>query len=132
MYDEQEVRGRIYAPHMNFDPENEASDRPLLIRLLIEQVCKDGAIVCGAPMDLPSNTKPYVWFEACKIGDQIFTPVTDLGDRVAHSGYRNQALSWRVLATGQSADDCNILHCIGRRRGFWRLEGPHHQDYILD
>ena len=131
-YDEQEVRGRIYAPHMNFDPENEASDRPLLERLLIEQVCKDGAIVCGAPMDCPSNTEPYVWFEACKMRDQIFTPVTTLGDRVAHSGYRNQALSWRVLATGQSTDDCNILHCVGRRRGFWRLEGLNHQDYILD
>ena len=54
------------------------------------------------------------------------------GDRVAHSDYRNQALACRVLATGQSADDCSILHCLGRRRGIWRLEGLNHQDYILD
>ena len=132
IYDEQEVRGRIYAPHMNFDPENEASDRPLLERLLIEQVCKDGAIICGAPKDFTPNKEPYVWFEACKLGDQVFTPVTNLGDRVPHSNYRNQALSWRVLGTGQSADDCSIMHCVGRRRGFWRLEGLNHQDYILD
>ena len=132
MYDEQEVRSRIYAPHMNFDPESEASDRPLIERLLIEQVCKDGAIMCGAPIDSPPNKEPHVWFEACKMGDQIFTPVTNLGDRVPHSNYRNQALSWRVLATGQSANDCNILHCVGRRRGFWRLEGLIHQDYTLD
>ena len=132
VYDEQEVRGRIDAPRMSFEPENVVQDRPLPERLLIEQVCEDGAIICGAPLDFSPNKEPYVWFEACKMGDQIFAPVTDLGDRVARSNYRNQALSWRVLATGQSADDCNILHCFGRRRGFGRLEGLSHQDYILD
>ena len=132
MYDEQEVRGRIYAPALNFDPEFESADRPLLERVLIEQVCKDGAIVCGAPMGFPPNKEPYVWFEACKMGDQVFTPVTDLSDTVAHWTFSKQALSWRVLATGQSANDCSILHCVGRRRGFWRLEGLNHQEYILD
>ena len=99
---------------------------------LIEQVCEDGAIVCGARMNVPLNKEPYIWFEACKMGDQIVTPVTNPGSRVSHSGDRNQAFSWRVLATGRSADDCNILHCLGRRRGFWRPQGLNHQDHILD
>ena len=132
MYDEREVRSRISAPHLNFDPENEASDRPNITRLLIEQVCKDGNLVCGAPLHAPLTKQPYVWFEACKVGDQIFTPVTDVGNGTAQSGYRNQAMSWRVVATGQSADDCDVLHCLGRRRGVWRLEGLDHQDYVLD
>ena len=131
-YDEQEVRSRLRAPHLGFDPENEAADRPLLERLLIERVCEEGVLVCGAPMDVPLSKQPYVWFEACKMGDQIFTPVTDVSNGAARSRYRNQAMSWRVLATGQSADDCNVLHCLGRRRGIWRLEGLNHQDYILD
>ena len=132
-YDEQEVRNRIYAHHLNFDPQNEAADRPLVQRLLIEQVCKDGKLVCGAPMDAPPpNQQPHVWFEACKLGDEIFTPVTDVGNGAARSDYERQALSWRVLATGQSADDCDILHCLGRRRGMWKVEGLDHRDYILD
>ena len=131
-YDEQEVRSRIFAPHLGFDPENEAADRPILERLLIEQVCEKGVLLCAAPMDVSLNKQPCVWFEACKMGDQMFTPVTDVGDGVAHSRYRNQAMSWRVVATGQSADDCKVLHCLGRRRGIWRLEGLGHQDYILD
>ena len=131
-YDEQEVRSRINAPHLAFDPENEAADRPILERLLIEQVCEEGKLVCGAPMHVPLSKQPYIWFEACKMGDQIFTPVTDVGNGAAHSRYRNQAMSWRVLATGQSADDCKVLHCLGRRRGIWRVEGLEHRDYILD
>lgn len=129
IHDEQEVRSRMSAPHLNFDPNNESSDRPILERLLIERVCKDGVLVCGAPINVP---QPYVWFEACKMGDQVFTPVTNVSNGAAHSRYRNQAMSWRVLATGQSADECNLLHCLGRRRGLWRLEGLNHQDYILD
>lgn len=129
IHDEQEVRSRMSTPHLSFDPNNESSDRPILERLLIERVCKDGVLVCGAPIDVP---QPYVWFEACKMGDQVFTPVTNVSNGAAHSKYRNQAMSWRVLATGQSADECNLLHCLGRRRGVWRLEGLNHQDYILD
>lgn len=128
-YDEQEVRSRMSAPHLGFDPENEAADRPILERLLIEQVCRDGVLICAAPLDVSLNKQPYVWFEACKMGDQIFTPVTNVSNGAARSRYRNQAMSWRVLATGQSADDCKVLHCLGRRRGVWRLEGLEHQDY---
>ena len=131
-YDEPQVRSRIAAHHLNFDPENEASDRPCAQRLLIEQVCKNGALICGSPVKGPSDKHPFVWFEACKMGEQIFTPVIDLNDRAAHSHYNDQAMSWRVLATGQSADGCNILHCLSRRRGFMRVEKVNRQDYILD
>lgn len=93
-HDEQEVRSRIFAPHLGFDPENEAADRPILERLLIEQVCEEGVLLCAAPMDVSLNKQPYVWFEACKMGDQIFTPVTDVGNGAARSRYRNQG---RVL-----------------------------------
>lgn len=131
-YDEQEVRSRMSAPHLTFDPENDAADRPILERLLIEQVCEHGVLICATPMDASLKKQPYVWFEACKMGYQILTPVTNVGDGAARSSYRNQAMSWRVSATGQSADDCKVLHCHGRRRGVWRLEGLEHQDYILD
>ena len=132
IYDEQQVRSRIYAHHLNVDPENENSVRPWAQRLLVEQVCKDGALVCGAPVDGPSNRQPCVWFKACKMGEQIFTPIIDLDDRAAHPHYEEQAMSWRVLATGQSADDCNILHCLGRRRGVMRVERLNRQDYISE
>ena len=115
-----------------FDPENESSDRPSAQRLLIEQVCKDGTLVCRAPVNGPLNKQPCLWFEACKMGEQIFTPVIDLDDRAAHPHYDDQAMSWRVLATGQSAHGCNILHCLSRRRGFMRVEKVIRQDYILD
>ena len=129
---EQEVRSRIRAPYLNFDPENEAADCPTVERLLIEKVCEEGVLMCGAPLDVPLSKQPYVWFEACKIGDQIFTPVTEVANGAAHSSYGDEAMSWRVLATGQSADDCKVLHCLGRRRGIWRLEVLEHQDYILN
>ena len=66
------------------------------------------------------------------MGEQIFTPVIDLDDCAAHRHYEQQAMSWRVLATGQSADDCKILHCLGRRRGVMRVERLNRQDYILE
>lgn len=132
-YDEQEVRGRIRTFTLSFDTKNPVVDRPEVVRLLIEQVCKDGALVCAAPFsDSPRKKRPHVWFEACKIGDQIFTPVTDVADGAAHSWLRGEALSWRVLATGRSVDGCPILHCLGRRRGVWRVEDVAHRDYILE
>ena len=131
-YDERQVRSRISAHNLSFDPENEALDRPTVPRLLIEQVCKDGALVCGAPMDVQSNKEPSVWFEACKMGEQIFTPVIDLNDHAAHPHYEQRAMSWRVLVTGECVDDCNVLHCLGRRRGVMRLERLNRQDYILE
>ncbi|KAL8747273.1 MAG: hypothetical protein Q9190_000817 [Brigantiaea leucoxantha] len=132
-YDEHEVRARLSAPSLSFDPENEALDRPLLERLLIDQVCNEGALVCGTPVDPTQNVEqPLVWFEACELGEQIFTPVSKLGDGAARSRFRNQAMSWRVTTTGRSVDSCNILHCLGRRRGIWRVDGLHQRHYILD
>ncbi|KAI4217658.1 MAG: hypothetical protein LQ351_000254 [Letrouitia transgressa] len=132
-YDEHEIQGRLAAPYLSFDPENEAFDRPNLQRLLIDRVCKEGALICGTPIVSPhSIKKPRVWFEACKMGDQIFTPVTNLGDSTTRSRYRNEAMSWRVSETGKSTGDCEILHCFGRRRGIWRTEGLCHEDYVLE
>ncbi|MCJ1454644.1 hypothetical protein MMC28_004997 [Mycoblastus sanguinarius] len=133
--DESDIRRLLSATHLGFDPENEALDRPILERLVIERVCKEGTLACGTPVNanLSQDSKhPRVWFEACKMGDHVFTPFTSVGDGAARSRYRNQAMSWRVLKTGKSADDCDILHCLGRRRGIWRLEGLYHGDYILD
>ncbi|KAL9038205.1 MAG: hypothetical protein Q9214_005378 [Letrouitia sp. 1 TL-2023] len=132
-YDKHEVRGRLAAPYLSFDLENEAFDRPILQRLLIDRVCKEGALVCGTPVFSPHGIKqPRVWFEACNLGDQIFTPVTNLGDGATRSRYRNEAMSWRVSETGRSTDDCKILHCLGRRRGVWRIEDLCHEDYVLE
>ncbi|KAL8697742.1 MAG: hypothetical protein Q9201_006956 [Fulgogasparrea decipioides] len=136
---EKEIESQLSIPHLWFDPESMGVDRPRLERLLIEQVCRDGALLCATPVDPLGNTisstlpQPHVWFEACKLGDKFFTPVTDLGDRAARSPYRNEAMSWRVLDTGKSGDDgCKVLRCLGRRRGIWRIDELSHQDYILD
>ena len=66
------------------------------------------------------------------MGEQIFTPVIDLDHHAAHTYDGQQAISWRVLVTGESVDSCNILHCLGRRRGFMRLERLNRQDYLLE
>ena len=132
-YDEKEIRGGLSAPHLSFDLESEAVDRPNIERLMIEQVCENGVLLCGSPVGISQNTKqPLVWFETCKLGDQIFTPVTKLGDGAVRSRYRKEAISWRVIDTANSIEECRILHCLGRRRGIWRVEGLTHQDYILD
>ena len=112
LYDEQQVRSRIRVLYLSFSPENEALDRPNVQRLLIEQVCKEGALICGAPVHVPSNKEPSVWFEACKMGEQIFTPVINLDDCAAHPHYEERAMSWRVLVTGSlsmTATSCIVL-----------------------
>lgn len=131
--DEQEVRSRLSVGHRSLDPDDRYRDRPPLERVLIEQVCTNGSLLCAAPRhhSLP-NPQPRVWFEACKMGDQIFTPATNVVDGAVRTIYKNDALSWRILETGRSADGCDIVHCLGRRRGIWRLEGLDRQDYILD
>ena len=135
-YDKEEVISRLLVPILSFDPLNEALDRPKIERLLIEQVCTDGSLLCASPLSSLTSSqppRPYVWFEACNPGDKLFTPVTDLGDGAARSQYRDQAMSWRVLETGQCGDDgTEILHCLGRRRGIWRVDELSHRDYTLD
>ena len=134
---EDDIRSRLQPGPLSIDPLNNIGSS--IERLLIEQVCSEGALLCASPVEssmgiqLPSSAQPYTWFEACKFGDKIFTPATDLGDEVARSRYRSQAMSWRVLETGRRGDeDCEILHCMGRRRGIWRVEELRTKDYILD
>ena len=133
----REAMNRLTVPDLWFDPENPVADRPPLERLLIDQLVDDGVLLCASPVDALgkaiSVAQPYAWFEACKSGDQIYTPVTDLGDKLPFSRWRKQAVSWRVLQTGKSdGDGCNILHCLGRRRGIWRVGNLSHQDYVLE
>ena len=73
------------------------------------------------------------FFESCSRGDLIFTPLTDLGDRAsAESIFEDQAMSWKVLHTAVRAEQCDILHCLGRRRGIYRIEDLNATNFILD
>lgn len=132
--DREDVRRSLHTPRLSIDPTSEVFAIPTLERRLVEQVCGDGTLTCGSPVNLKAEIQdpPYVWFEASKIGDKIFTPATNVGDDVVRSRYRNQAVSWRVLEIDRQESGCNILHCLGRRRGIWRTDGLEHRDYILD
>ncbi|KAL8792551.1 MAG: hypothetical protein Q9195_004850 [Heterodermia aff. obscurata] len=132
-----DIRSRLQPGILSINPLTDSG--PGIERLLIKQVCCEGALLCASPVDSPigaqllSPAQPYTWFEACKFGDKIFTPATDLGDETARSYYRRQAMSWRVLETGRRGEeDCEILHCLGRRRGIWRVDELGPRDYILD
>lgn len=126
------IIGRIAVNILSYDPQNEALDRPSIERRLLEEVCENGKLVCGSPTNYVASSEPRVWFESCKAGDLLFTPASSIGDRVVVSRYRSQAMSWRVLRPGNHGQECEILHCLGRRRGFWRLEGLNAVDYILE
>ena len=101
---------------------------------LMEQVRNSGALLCSSPITTDGGKEPpRVVFEACKEGDLVFTPHTDLGDRACtESVYRNQGMSWKVEHTGVMAEGCGILHCWGRRRGVYRMQGLVPKDYILE
>lgn len=106
---------------------------------MINQVCATGALLCGIPLKFPRiqdqvEPKPSarVWFESCDENDLVFTPFTQLRDEVMSSEYRKEAMSWRVVRTGKVAEQCEVLHCLGRRRGVYLFEGLMPQDYILD
>lgn len=124
------------------DWTSEKKLRHNIVGHIMEQVCTNGAFPCGVPLNYcpPGQQKAElepparVWFESCKENDLIFTPFTQLGDEVMSSQYRSEAMSWRVLRTGKVADEqqqCEILHCLGRRRGVYLFEGLMPQDYIL-
>lgn len=129
--DAEEIIGRVAVNILSFDPQNEAADRPSVERRILEEICETGKLTCGSPMDCTAS-EPRVWFESCKVGHIMFTPSSSIGDRAVVSRYRSQAMSWRVLKPGNHGQGCEILHCLGRRRGFWRLEGLTATDYILD
>ena len=128
-FDEHDVRNRLYATSLILKEDGHG---PTMDRRIIEQVCENGSLIAGIPMKCPDYAEPRVWFESCKKGDLIFTPFTEMGDQAIVSTYRKEAISWRVSRTGDVAENCELLHCLGRRRGFWRFEGLDTQDYILD
>ncbi len=101
--------------------------------LLIEQVCNSGGLLCGSPVGCSTDEEAYVVFDSCKKGDFVFTPSTELGDKTAiTSEYRNEALSWKVVHTGSTSGQHGILHCSGRKRGLWRVDGLPTKTYVLD
>lgn len=119
--------------------------RHTIVSHIMDHVCTSGAFSCGIPLNCcplgqqqEAEVEPpaRVWFESCKKNDFIFTPFTQLGDEVMSSPYRSEAMSWRVLRTGKVADEqqqqCEVLQCLGRRRGVYLLEGLMPQDYILN
>lgn len=131
------------------DWTSEPKLRHTIVGHIMEQVCTSGALIsCGIPLNCcrpgqqqqqeEAEVEPpaaRVWFESCQKNDLIFTPFTQLGDQVMVSPYRSEAMSWRVVRTGEVADEqqqCEILHCLGRRRGVYLLEGLVPQDYILN
>lgn len=119
------------------DSISEAELRYTVLSHMIDQVCATGALLCGIPRGYPqgveSEPPARVWFESCNENDLVFTPYTQLGDKVMSSEYRKEAMSWRVLRTGKfTGGQCEVLHCLGRRRGLYLFEGLMPQDYILD
>ena len=130
--DSEEIIDRISVNTLSFDPQNEALDRPSIERRLLEEVCETGKLVCGSSMNCNISSQPRVWFESCQVGHIMFTPSSSIGDRAVVSRYRTEAMSWRVLKPGNHGLGCEILHCLGRRRGFWRLKGLIAVDHILD
>ena len=105
-------------------------ENPSILRVIMSQVCGNGTLLCGRQFD---KGAPCVVFESCDEGDLIFTPTTEFRDeeRII-SKYRSQALSWKVTKTGHQADQCDILHCWGRRRGAYRVDGLVEKEYILE
>ena len=103
---------------------------PTFTRMILQEVCASGALVCGSENCADA---PRVLFESCEKGDLVFTPLTKLGDKVCtESIFKNQAVSWKVIRTGRAADGCEILHCLGRRRGVYRMEDLKARDWILE
>ena len=130
-YDPKDVMKRMWIQTLIVDVERSPFEGPTMVRNLLEQVCRHGKLLCGNAFHGPDRSIRVI-FEACTEGDLVFTPSTTLGDRVADLPYRSQAMSWRVTRSGNSADGCEVLNCLGRRRGIWRMDDLDAVDYILD
>jgi hypothetical protein len=120
---------------LSVDPKSVTYNRPSIDRKLIEQVCQSGTLLFGIPVTKstdPLSSQPRVWFDTARKGELIFTPFTQMGDEAALSVYRYQAISWHVRQTGRIVGGCEILHCLGRRRGFWRFEGLESRGHVLE
>ena len=105
--------------------------QPSILRVMLEDVCSKGLLTFGAQI---GSSEPRVYFESCKIGDLIFTPYTRLGDRICtESVYRSQAVSWKVYRPTHHLDEGRqILHCLGRRRGIYRMGDLDTSEYCLE
>ncbi|MCJ1329287.1 hypothetical protein MMC10_005966 [Thelotrema lepadinum] len=104
--------------------------QPTITRAMLDDVCSKGSLLFGAKH---GSFEPRVYFESCKMGDCVFTPRTDLGDRICtESLYRSQAVSWRVSLVTHSEDGPEILHCHGRRRGIYRTDDLDVIEYYLE
>lgn len=127
-YDENNIRTELHSQSFSSNIER----HPTILRQIMRQICENGALICGIPVNCSDNLEPRVWFESCKAGDRVFTPFTQMADKVMMSSYRSEAVSWKVLQPGKVADDCEVLHCLGRRRGIYRFEGLEPHVYTLD
>ena len=111
-------------------------DQPSIQRKLIDQICHTGRINAGIPVpDSKTSTlgiEAQVWFDGAEAGDFIFTPYTSMGDDAALSVYQYEAISWHVVATDTVVEGCEVLHCLERRRGFWRFAELSTRDCILE
>lgn len=114
------------------NPESQVLETASLERVVIEQVCNTGNLICGGPINCSESNDPSVFFEACNKGDLVFTPWTMLGSTVAMISYKYEALSWRIIDTQKMASSCQVLHCLGRRRGYWSAEDCTVVDYVLE
>ena len=132
VFDQNEIIKNISTLGLLVDPDSQVYETASLERVLIEQVCSTGNLICGSPMKCAESNEHLVFFEACKKGDLIFTPWTSLGSRISISSYKNEALSWRVMDTEKMTGHCQVLRCLGRRRGYWNAEDCIVVDYILE
>ena len=129
----EDVKNRLRSATLSVYPDLKGFQKPTIQRQLIHQVCETGAMLCGTAADLPGPLlEPRVWFQDTSEGDFVFTPFTQMGDEVVYTTYAQQAISWKVQKTCQCIDGCEVLHCLGRRGGFWRFEGLDIGEHILD
>ena len=131
-FDEQDVMKNLSVWGLAVDSTSQILKRPSLERVIMEQVCRTGTLISGRPMVSQSDHNPRVIFEACNESDLVFTPWTTLGNRASRSSYADQALSWKVTDAKRMASSCRILHCHGRRRGYWQVEDWMIADYVLE
>lgn len=130
----EDLKTQWDSPSLFIHPDLQDSFKPPPHTKLVGQVCQLGKFLCGIPFTTsssPVSSEPLVWFESAEMDDLVFTPFTQLGDAIAKSAYQYQAVSWAVQRTGKVVDGCEILHCLGRRRGFYRFEGLEPTVYIL-
>ncbi|MCJ1464062.1 hypothetical protein MMC07_002673 [Pseudocyphellaria aurata] len=127
-YNENKIKSGLHTTSFTSNIEG----HPTILRQIMKQIVEGGALICGIPVKYSGYLEPRVWFESCQADDRVFTPFTQMADKVMLGSHRSEAVSWRVLQTGKVDGDCEVLHCLGRRRGIYRFEGLEPQVYTLD